>query len=192
MCFWSTFPFPGVVSEQTREMATTREDGGGEIGSQWVPRSLLTFSSGGLESGLADGPLAISTFAVGATRVPQPSPDGLPQLPDPSGGGWPQQTAASRPFAQPERVIRFADHLHSRVEAEGQRTRRKHYEGTSDGVKRARAVLRDNQVYIYFVCIACTADICMWVFRTTAFAVCTTTKAANLIHHHDIFIFSYK
>lgn len=139
-------------------MAAPREDGGGETGPQWVPRGLFAFEGGGFESRAADGPVAITAVTFGVTRIPEPSANWLSELPDVSGRHRPQQAATRRPLARHQWDLGSADDLHSRVTTESQRTRREHYERVADGVKTARTVLRDNQVYIkYLILIACVA-----------------------------------
>lgn len=126
-------------------MAPPGENGSGPSRPERVPR-FVSVSSGRFVPGIADGPLAVAAAPLRTPRLPQPPPDGLPELPDAARRDGPQPAAASRRTLEPppppsgERRrdasdARSEDHVDSRIKAQGERARREHHQGAADGVK---------------------------------------------------------
>lgn len=127
---------PGVVPEPASEMAPPGEDGGGETGPERIPRRHLPVQSGGIQPGSPHGPVAVAAAPLRPARLPEPPADRLSQLPDPAGGGGPQQAAPRRALAPTGRRPRPQDHLHRGPQAQGQGARGEHHQGDADGVGR--------------------------------------------------------
>lgn len=67
-------------------MAPPRKNGSGSPGSVRLPRSELPLASRRFIVIFADGPVAVTSAAERAARLPESPADRLPQLPDVPGG----------------------------------------------------------------------------------------------------------
>lgn len=165
--------FTGMVPEQEGQVAQTRENGSGQIGPERLralhdDRSRFDESdAAGLEPRAARGPLAVPAAVVRVTGFPVAPANRLSELFDPAGRAQ-QQRAAD--YGDDEiaavsatdcrrhaavvvlavhavvvaRHVRPEDVVHSRAQAESQRTRRVHHERHANGLNHTGAAATEE------------------------------------------------